>query len=158
MTGWVKFLKPWLGCTWVVTAIVIAIAGFSNPGPFMNFFNRRFQVTENWRGGKINSVKFHEGYRTIVHQPVFEGLLTETGRGFVRIDWASENECRLPDVIVETFDYNNDGKIDFKIRLNTFKNTVVFHSYCGPDLTLSDEKVLVFDKSRSLRINIHKRR
>lgn len=137
---------------------MFSMVGFSNQGPLMEFIQHNFQVTENWRGGRINSIKLHNGYRTIIHQPVFEGLLTETDRGFIRIDWISDSEHGLPDKIVETFDYNHDGRIDFKIRLNTSNNTVVFYSCHGPDLALSGEKVLVFEKSRSLRINIPRRR
>lgn len=156
MKIWANYLKPWLGYIWVIAAIFVSIIGLINQGSIAEVFiiQRGYQVTENWRGGKVDSVKVHDGYQTIIHQPVFEGLLTKKSHGFIRIDWTSEQE--LPAKIVEVVDYNHDGRVDFIIRLNTSNNTVDFHSYHGRNLALMDEKVLVFERSRSLRIKIHR--
>lgn len=158
MAGWVKNLKPWLGYIWMVAALTVSIIGFLNMESVAEVLivRRGFQVTENWRGGEIGSVKVHEDYRTIFHEPVFEGLLTEKKSGFIRIDWTSDQ--RLPVKIVEAVDYDLDGKVDFTIRFNTSDNKVDFHSNQGRDFRLADEKLLVLDKSRSLRIKIKEQR
>lgn len=156
MRIWINYLKPWLGYIWAAAAILVSVTGFVNLGSIADVFviKSGFQVTENWRGGQVDSVKVHDGYQTIIHQPVFEGLLNETNRGFIRIDWTSDPA--LPVEIVEAVDYDHDGRIDFTIRLNTSNNTVDFRSYHGCNFMLADEKVLVFDSSRSLRIKIHR--
>lgn len=156
MRIWANYLKPWLGYIWVIAAILVSVMGFVNLESVAEvlIIKRGFQVTENWRGGKVDSVKVHDGYQTIIHQPVFDGLLSKKSRGFIRIDWTSEQE--LPVKIVEAIDYNHDGRVDFIIRLNTSNNIVDFHSYHGRNLALADEKVLVFEGSRSLRIRINR--
>jgi len=158
MAGLVNVLKLWLGYIWVITALAVSITGFMNLESVAEvlFVKGGFQVTENWRGGAIDSVKVHEDYRTIIHEPVFAGLLTEKKQGFIRIDWVSDQG--LPDIIVEAVDYNSDGRVDFTMELNTIDNRVNFHSKQSKDFTLMDEKLLVFDKSRSIRIKIKRRR
>ncbi len=157
MVGWIKKLKLWLGYIWMVAALSLSIIGFINLESVAEVLivRRGFQITENWRGGKISSVGEHGDYRTIFHEPVFEGWLTEKKRGFIRIDWTSDK--RLPVRIIETVDYDRNGKVDFTIRLNTSDNKVDFHSNRGKDFMIADEKLLVFDKSRSLRIKIKER-
>lgn len=153
-----KVLKPWLGYSWLITALTVSITGFMNLESVAEvlFVKGGFQVTENWRGGAIDYVKVHEDYQTIVHQPVSAGLLTEKGQGFIRIDWVSAQG--LPEIIFEAVDYDSDGRVDFTMELNTIDNRVNFHSERSKDFMLMDEKLLVFEESRSIRIKIKRHR
>lgn len=158
MRIWVNYLKPGLGYLWMITALLASVAGLANLGAIEEvlFIKRGFQVTENWGGGRTDSVIIHDKYRTVIHQPVFAGLWSETDRGFIKIDWIGEPE--LPVRIAEAVDYDHDNRTDFIIKLNTVDNEVEFQSNQGRNLRPADEKVLVFNKSRSLRINIRRGR
>ncbi|MGB7539403.1 MAG: hypothetical protein WBM17_12765 [Anaerolineales bacterium] len=59
----------------------------------------------------------HDGYQTVVHQPVFMGLLWETRDGFVQVDWTPREKA--PAAIDEEIDYDRDGRADFRVQWNT---------------------------------------
>lgn len=153
-----KVLKPWLGYIWLITVLAVSITGFMNMESVAEvlFVKGGFQVTENWRGGDIAHVKVHEAYQTIIHRPVFAGLLTEKNQGFIRIDWVSAQG--LPEIILEAVDYDSDGRADFTLELNTIDNRVQLHSERNKDFILMDKKLLVFEESRSIRVKIKRRR
>ena len=59
----------------------------------------------------------HGSYKTALHRPVFDALIGQTKEGFIQINW--EPAAGLPQIIREGFDYNQDGKDDFIVTLNT---------------------------------------
>jgi hypothetical protein len=59
----------------------------------------------------------HDGYRTVIHKPVFMGLLWETRDGFVQVDWTPRENA--PARIDEAVDYDRDGRADFRVNWNT---------------------------------------
>jgi hypothetical protein len=59
----------------------------------------------------------HDGYRTVIHKPVFMGLLWETRDGFVQVEWTPREAA--PARIDEEIDYDGDGRADFRVQWNT---------------------------------------
>jgi hypothetical protein len=68
-------------------------------------------------GGEVRQTIDHGTYRTLVHRPVFDGLIGERSNGFVQIDWVPKEKFHLPVILQEEFDADGDGKIDFSVRL-----------------------------------------
>ena len=114
-----KKLKSFLGYTWAVAAIIIALATFFG----YDYFSRTLAVgtgvtiTPLYSGGEIVKTVDHGNYKTSIHRPVFDALIGQTKEGFIQINW--EPSAGLPQVVSEGFDYKNDGKEDFIITLNT---------------------------------------
>ena len=59
----------------------------------------------------------HGSYKTAIHRPVFDALIGQTREGFIQVNW--EPVAGLPQMISEGVDYNNDGREDFVVTLNT---------------------------------------
>ena len=114
-----KKLKSFLGYTWAVAAIVIALATFFGYSYFSRALAVATGVTVNPRfsGGEIVKTVDHENYKTDIHRPVFDALIGQTRDGFIQINWGPA--VGLPKVVSESFDYNNDDKEDFIVTLNT---------------------------------------
>jgi hypothetical protein len=108
-----------MGYIWAVAAIVIALATFFGHNYFSRALATATGVTVNPRfsGGEIIKIVDHGSYKTAMHRPVFDSLVGQTKEGFVQINW--EPAAGLPQIIREGFDYNQDGKDDFIVTLNT---------------------------------------
>ena len=89
----------------------------------MNFWAEKLvamtnlKVAPKFSGGEVRKTIDHGTYQTLIHRPVFDGLLCEASTGFVQVVWKSE--ALLPKTIEEAVDYNQDGKTDFLAELNT---------------------------------------
>jgi len=113
-------LRVFFGYAWAIMAFPIILATFIGN----NFWAEKIamgtglKVSPWFTGGEVVQTIQHQHYRTLIHRPVFDGLIGERNRGFVQINWrAGDNE--LPGLIDEAIDYNRDGKMDFRIKLNT---------------------------------------
>jgi len=153
----VPMIKSFLGYAWVTLAIIISIMGFKDVHKFGQLLASKagLQISENWRGGKVDYIADHGNYVTIVHKAVFAGPISESQNGFIQIDWSSSTT--LPHVIYEEFDYDHDRRMDFSIQLNTLNNTAFVKSLSGQDISITDQEVLIYSKSRTIRVNIKKR-
>ncbi len=100
-------------------------------------------------GGVIAETQMHKGYRTEIHQPVFDGLIGERDKGFVQVSWVPEGE-ELPAVIMEKIDYNRDSSIDFSIMLKTRTNEAFLKPYSSK--VISVQSVLNIDNGMVVRI------
>lgn len=118
-----KRLTSIAGYAWAVLAIPIVLATFMG----MDFWARGLAgatgvIISPWfTGGEIARTERHEGYRTEIHRPVFDGLLGQRKEGFVQVTWMPEKET-LPPVIDEAIDYDGDRVEDFFISLDTRTN------------------------------------
>jgi len=89
----------------------------------MNFWAERLvamtnlKVSPRFTGGEVRETVDHGTYLTLIHRPVFDRLVREASDGFVQVVWKSESP--LPGTIIETVDYNHDGKADFLATINT---------------------------------------
>ncbi len=154
--GILRIIKSFLGYIWAVLAICITIICFVNMQTLENWITNEsgLKVSDNWTGGKIESVIEHQNYQTILHQPVFPGLFSKSKRGFIQIDWTTSDI--LPSYIEESFDFNHDNQIDFSIYLDTINNTAELTPYSNRIISIKDQEVLVFDNSRTIRVNINR--
>jgi hypothetical protein len=83
----------------------------------------------------------HGSYKTTLHRPVFDALIGQAREGFIQVNW--EPASGLPPIIREGFDYNQDGKDDFAVTLNTATGETM--------LTKSSPDVLDVGKSYRLK-------
>ena len=143
-----KLIKN-LAYVWAAAALPIVLATFF----YGDFFAKKLvastglKVSPIYTGGETAKTIKHEGYVTMIHRPVFDGLFCERKNGFVQINWKAEGE-KLPESIDEEIDFDSDGKIDFKIKLNTATNNCQMESYnseavsCGKVLDLKNERLV----------------
>jgi hypothetical protein len=99
--------------------LIVVLATFMG----MNFWAAKLvaitkvKISPRFTGGEVRETIDHGTYQTLIHQPVFDGLLGPTSKGFVQVVWKSE--LPLPKAIEEAVDYDHDGKADFLVKINT---------------------------------------
>ena len=74
-------------------------------------------VSPRYSGGEVIRSIDHGTYKTILHRPVFDGLIGERRDGFIQIEW--QPVTALPLLIEDAVDFTGDGKEDFSFRLDT---------------------------------------
>jgi hypothetical protein len=138
-----KTMKSILGYTWAAMVMMIPPATFFGHTFFSTALARGTGITIHPRfsGGEIISTMDHGQYKTSLHRPVFDGLITETPEGFVQVNW--EPASGLPRMLKESIDYNQDGKEDFALTLNTQTGET--------SLTQTNPAVLGVGKAAALR-------
>ena len=138
-----KKIKSFIGYIWAAAAIIIALATFFGQSYLSRTLASATGVTVNpwYSGGEVIKTIDHGNYKTTMHRPVFDYLIGETKEGFIQINW--EPATSLPQIISEGFDYNNDGKEDFVVALNTTTGEAT--------LTKNNSAVLGIGKSYHLR-------
>jgi hypothetical protein len=114
-----KKLKSIMGYVWAVAALFIVLVTFFGNGYFSRTLATATGITVSplYSGGNVVKVIDHGAYKTSIHRPVFDSLIGQTKKGFVQINW--DPAARLPSEIVESIDYDSDGKEDFIVTLNT---------------------------------------
>lgn len=114
-----KAMKSFFGYAWAGLAMVLPMATFFGHTVFSKALAKTTGVTIHARysGGEIISTVDHGNYKTSLHRPVFDGLIAETPEGFVQVNW--EPADGLPMILKERFDYDQDGREDFALTLNT---------------------------------------
>lgn len=148
----VYVIKGFFGYVWAIGVIFVAAMGFVN----MDYFSQKLiidngvHVTENWTGGEVTERIDHGDYVTSVHQPVLRGVDLFNRKGYIQVDWSSEN--KLPAVINEEVDLDSDGDRDFAITVDTVKNRAELKAYSDKVLSLTEEDILVYSKSRTVRV------
>jgi len=145
--------KTFLYYSWALMGVPIVLATFMG----MNFWAKKLvaitglEVSPRFTGGQvINTVK-HDEYKTLIHRPVFNGLIRERRNGFVQIKW-KPNESLLPRLIDEEIDFDTDGRSDFRIRLDTQTNEAELQAFNGE--VVSPGEVLVLGNERIIRITL----
>lgn len=114
-----KRALSFLGYTWAVLCIFVAVATFLRLDQFAPALASitGIKVSPRYSGGEVKRIVEHDGYRTLIHRPVFDGLLSDRKSGFIQVNW--EPAATLPPTLVEEVDYDGDGLADFLIRLDT---------------------------------------
>jgi hypothetical protein len=72
-------------------------------------------VSPWYTGGEVLRTVDHGPYRTSIHRPVFDGLISECSNGFVQVEWGPLG-C-LPERIEEDIDLDGDGCPEFRVQL-----------------------------------------
>lgn len=106
-------------------------------------------------GGEIVQRIDQGNYQTLVHRPVFDGLICERKNGFVQVDWKATGEV-LPAIINDEIDYDCDGTNDFQIRLDTEKNKADLVEL-SPDV-IELERVYKLEDGRAVRVLLKNKR
>lgn len=118
-----KYLTSITGYLWALLTLPIILTIFVMNG----FLAEKFititglKISPWLTGGEVIRTIEHDRYQTLLHQPVFKGLVTERRKGFVQVDWRAV-EGVLPEIINDEIDYDRDGTLDFQIQLNTVRN------------------------------------
>lgn len=118
-----KRISSILGFLWALLALPIVLATFIGNGYWAE---KLITVTglhiSPWdTGGEVVQTIDHGIYQTLLHRPVFDGLVAERKKGFVQVNWKASGGV-LPERIDEEIDYNRDGAKDFRIQLDTGRN------------------------------------
>lgn len=103
-------------------------------------------------GGEVARSIDHGSYRTVLHRPVFDGLVGERADGFVQIDWVPVEKQSLPSAIVEDLDINGDGSSEVSVRIDTASGHVRLARKAP--WVLDPEPVISIDSERILRLGL----
>jgi len=114
-------VKSILGYVWAIGCLLLV------PGLFFGFgywpqalvHTTGLQVSPRFSGGETARTIAHNGYRTLIRTPVFQGIFTERANGFVQIDWTPEEKQLLPKNLIESVDLDGDGTTDLEIKVDT---------------------------------------
>jgi hypothetical protein len=144
--------KAVLGYFWAGLAIPIIIMTFMQ----MDFWEKKLilepglKVSARWTGGEVVQTIDHQTYRTRLHRLVFDGFLGEQRTGFVQIDWQARQA--FPEIIDEKIDVDRDGQPDVQVTLHTLTNQATLTPLNDRVRSLSEDGVLVFERTRSVRV------
>jgi hypothetical protein len=125
----------------------------------MNFWAEKLvaysglEVSPWCTGGEVMSTVEHDQYKTLIHRPVFDGLIGQRRNGFVQIKW-TPNENLLPKIIDEEIDFDSDGTNDFRLRLNPETNEAQLEAFS--ERVVSVDEVLVLGSERLVRVLLRK--
>jgi hypothetical protein len=150
----IDILKSGLGYTWAVLCLVVVLATFVGLNFWANTLAQGtgIQVSPRYTGGEVQRSVDHGQYLTLLHRPVFDGLLGERSEGFVQIDWTPKDQQSLPALIEEEFDTDGDGTLEFSIRLDTV--AVRADLIKMKPWVLSADSVITVDKEQILRVRL----
>lgn len=112
-------IKLRIGYIWAIICVLLI------PITFMGnmYFSKQMvklpfmKVNPVFTGGDINKTIEENGLIITIYKPVFEALIGESNNGFVQIKFSSND--KLPEKIDMKIDYNNDGRDDFRLIINT---------------------------------------
>jgi len=116
-------LKKIPGYAWAIICFAVVPVLFMGHGYFTARLASATGVTVSpwYTGGEVLRTVDHGTYKTIIHRPVFDGLIGKREDGFIQVEWMPLAE--IPPVINEKIDYNGDGREDFTFKLDTQAGT-----------------------------------
>jgi len=91
-------------------------------------------------GGRVVKTIDHGDYKTEIHETVFQGLFSDREQGFIHIEWVKTS--KIPDMIIEDIDYDNDKQIDFRVEYNTIDNEAKITPVNPNVISLADQYML----------------
>ena len=103
------------GIFWAFLCLILILILF----PGLNSFSGSaaklpfMKINPNYSGGEVARQIVSDNYTIDIRKPVFDGLIKERKSGFVQIDWRGN----IPDVIIDTIDYDLDNIADFRIMI-----------------------------------------
>jgi hypothetical protein len=116
-------LKNAAAYVWAAAAFAIVAAVFPlREGLAVKIAETGVVISPVFSGGPVARVMEHGAYRAFVHRPVFDALIGERNTGFIQVDWGPVGS--LPAVLEEKVDFDNDGKTDFTLILDTREQVV----------------------------------
>jgi hypothetical protein len=145
-------LRSGLGYTWAALCLLVVLATFVGLGFWERALAKEtgIHVSPRFSGGEVRQTIDHGSYRTLLHRPVFDGLLRERDDGFVQIDWVPQKGQKLPAVLEENFEIDGDGSAEFGIRIQTAAGKVTL-LHPKPQV-VGLEPLVTVDSERILRV------
>ncbi len=104
-----------MGVAAVLVVLVTFVANDELAAAFMKL--TRITVSPRYTGGDVVKIINRGPYRTFIHRPVFDGLISDRKTGFLQIDWKGEGP--FPDTIEESLDIGRDNVVDTIVRFDT---------------------------------------
>ena len=114
--------------TWAFVCVLIVPLTFIGN----NYFAHKLatlpfmKINPKYSGGEVSRTYNKDSLIISIGKPVFPSLFGSAGKGFVQVKFSGRD--KLPEIINQTIDYDNDGRPDFTIRINTVANETEFSS------------------------------
>ena len=146
-------IRTYLAYSWAFLAAPLVLATFMG----MDFFAGRLvavtglHVHPLYTGGEVAQTIDHGRYQTLIHRPVFDGLVGQREYGILQIQWQPK-DANLPERIDEAIDLDADNTSEFTIRLNTKTNTADLEP--SGDRFLALDEVITVANTRVVRISL----
>jgi len=149
-------IVKYLAYAWAFMTGLIVLATFMGMEPLAGLlvYVTGLHVHPIYAGGEVTQTINHGDYLTFLHRPVFDGLVRERDTGFVQIRWQPK-DANLPELIDEQIDFDQDGKTDLRIQLNTVTNAATLDPLDGR--IMSADKAIKAQNTRILRVNLRKK-
>lgn len=147
-------IKAYLAYGWAFLAAPLLLATFLGMEPLAKGLVTLtgLRVHPLYTGGEIARTISHGQYKTVVHRPVFDGLVGPRSQGFIQIAWQPEGAVALPERIDEQIDPVADGIGGLRIHLDTKTNDATLET--SDNHVLSVAEVLTVENNRIVRINL----
>jgi hypothetical protein len=122
-----KKAKIIAGVFWTFLCLILILILFPGLNSFSGAVSKLsfMKINPRYTGGEIVSRIVAEKCTLDVRKPVFNGLLQDRNSGFVQMDWRGE----IPEFILDTIDYNGDGKKDFCISVKRNESKTDLESF-----------------------------
>jgi hypothetical protein len=147
-------IRSYLAYGWALLAVPLVLVTFmgmpSLAGKLVAVTG--LHVHPMYTGGEVAQTLDHPQYKTIVHRPVFDGLIGQRQTGFVQIRWEPAADANLPDSIDEQIDFDQDGKADLRIQLDTATDKARLEAL--DKRVVSVQEVIRVGKGRIVRIDL----
>jgi hypothetical protein len=149
-------LKSALALTLAALATPVVLVTFMGMGPLARTLAEGTGVVISpwYTGGEVARTVAHEGHRTLVRRPVFDGLLSPRAEGFVQVEWTPDDGRTLPLSLREEVDADGDGRADFVVDLDTAVNQATVQPLSRAVLGL--ERVYVLGAERAVRVRLRR--
>lgn len=149
-------IKTCLAYSWAALALPIVLATFMGVQPLAGKLVAAtgLHVHPIYTGAEVARTIDHGLYRTLIHRPVFDGLIGQRDRGFVQIEWQA-TDANLPESIDEEIDFDADGSNDFRIQLDTITGQAGIQPLDAR--VLSAGEVFTVPHGRIVRANLQKK-
>jgi hypothetical protein len=146
-------IKTFLAYSWAFLAAPLVLATFMGMDSFAGKLVAvtGLHVHPIYTGGEIARTIDHGSYQTLIHEPVFDGLIGRRKHGFVQIEWQPK-DANLPERIDEPIDFDADGPGEFAIHLDTKTNDAGIKPLDRCVLSLGE--VLTIGNARMVRVNL----
>jgi len=112
-----------IACVFLIPVTFIGNDGFAKQLAKLPFM----KVNPIYSGGEIDRIVGDSSLKITIYKPVFEALIGESSTGFVQVKF--EGDSLLPDKINSEIDFDNDGKTDFKLEIDTRNNQTQFEDF-----------------------------
>ena len=146
-------IKTVLAYSWAFLATPLVLATFMGMDSFAGKLVAvtGLHVHPIYTGGAIAQTIDHGPYQTLIHEPVFDGLIGRRNHGFIQVEWQPK-DAHLPERIEEPIDFDADGASEFEIRLDTKTNDARITPLDRCVLSLGE--VLTIADARMVRVNL----